>query len=156
MTFSELEAILSRRPFQPVEVTTTDGRRFLIPNSERFLLLRDALSVQTEDVCEERMSPGKIESVVGVASPEVGLTRCLSESIDGMAYSELKRLLDNRPFQPIVVTTTDGRQFTLNHPEMFLLMKSLLFIQISESLVENVSLLRIVSATVQASEPAAG
>ena len=69
-----------------------------------------------------------------------------------MAYGELKKLTSIRPFQPVEITTSDGRVFTLNHPEMFLLYKTILNVQLSETDEERISLLHIVSAKVRTPE----
>lgn len=64
-----------------------------------------------------------------------------------MAYSELKRILDRRPFESVRLTTSDGRTFTVRHPDAFLLGKTLLIVQ-EEDDFEMISLLHIVSARV--------
>ena len=63
-----------------------------------------------------------------------------------MAYSELNRLLSQRPFQPVELTTSDGRTFAITHPEQFVLSKTLLVVQLPDVSLEFLSLLHLLSA----------
>ena len=64
-----------------------------------------------------------------------------------MAHRILKGLLNAQPFVPFVVTTTDGRQFRVNHPEFAALSRIAMSIYPDGDAPHvEISLLHIVSA----------
>lgn len=73
-----------------------------------------------------------------------------------MTYSNLQELIRSQPFQPFTITTSDGREFTVPHPETCLLTKTRFLISTDGINTDFISLLHIVSARVSedvASDP---
>lgn len=68
MTRKSVDAIVSRRPFRPVEVRMVDGQRFRLTRVEQFIVGRDDLASLTRSGTIVHFSLGLIVAIRPVAA----------------------------------------------------------------------------------------
>ena len=67
MTKKSVDALVSRRPFQPLEVRMVDGQRFQLTSVEQFIVGRDDIAVLTTSGVIVHFSIGLISTIRPIA-----------------------------------------------------------------------------------------
>lgn len=69
MTKKSVDAVVSRRPFQPFEIRMVDGQRFRFTSVEQFIVGRDDIAALTRSGVIVHFSIGLIATLRPIAVP---------------------------------------------------------------------------------------